>query len=75
MRESKEATMLAQGILMWLLFACGLFTVWVVSAAVAYFVQPAGVPPISRLFWAAISAAVFSGGIFVFIKRFLRLRS
>jgi pilus assembly protein TadC len=74
MRENREATMFAQAISVWLLFACVFLFFWFVCAAVAYLAQPAWVSPFYRLSWAAASATVFAGGVFALSKQFAARR-
>lgn len=56
MKDSREAKMLIQGILVWLMLAFGCAAIWVCSAIFVYFLQNNETAPPSRLGLAAATA-------------------
>lgn len=65
MKESREATIFAQAILVWLMFAFGLLIFWLVCGATACFMLSDGILSSYHLFWTVVSATILTGGIFI----------
>jgi hypothetical protein len=63
MKDSREATMLIQGILVWLMLAFGCATIWICSAAFVYFLQNSETTLPSRFGWAAAAATIIVGAV------------
>ena len=63
MKDSREATMLIQGILVWLVLAFGCATIWICSAAFVYFLQNNEPELSSRFGWAAAAATIIVGAV------------
>lgn len=73
MNDSRETTMLIQGILMWLMLAFGCAAIWFCSLAIVYFLQNNETESTFRFGW-AVTAATLIVAAFVGSMKLFRTR-